>query len=447
MLGTTPGIELTCATCHFGGPTSLLSVSAPSTYAPGQAVTVEVSGVLGFEVTVRDQNENFVGTLQAGSGSRVAGTRTGYDPSQYLTHVAPGGPWSFRWVPPSAAVGPVTFHVTGVGSRTAAGSTSGRTDLKTVTLTAATPPVAPVARPDAASIDEDQQVDVPVLANDTANGPSLTVTSVGRPVNGAAVVLTTGIIRYQPNLNFNGTDRFTYTISNGSLTAGSEVTVTVRPVNDAPTAPALTAPSGSVAVEGNPAATVAVTWTGATDVDGDALTYRLEGHLGGGYGSPISLSVTTTGTSSGWRVSALADLLDRAGVAAGGSATLRFRVVATDGTLETASLERTVGLFRGVLVATEGNERPLAFALQQPAPNPSSGPKVLAFDMPEAALVQVDVFDALGRRVWSRSAPLPSGRGRRVEVGRLPAGSYLVRAVAGVAGQPQQIGGRFVVVE
>src|SRR5262249_38463228 len=79
---------------------------------------------------------------------------------------------------------------------------------------------------------------IPVLTNDTDPDPgqTLTVTGVSAPTNGVAAVATGGqAVTYQPNPTFFGTDSFTYTVSDGhNGTATPTVTVTVTPVNDAP---------------------------------------------------------------------------------------------------------------------------------------------------------------------------------------------------------------------
>ncbi|GAB5537212.1 MAG: hypothetical protein Rubg2KO_34610 [Rubricoccaceae bacterium] len=132
--GSTPGTEGTCSTCHTGGQATLLSVSGTSTYTPGTPVSLQVSGVVGFEVTVRDQNEDFVGSFTAGGGTHAPpSTRNGYEQSHYLTHTGVGSSWTVNWTPPTSNVGPVTFYVTGVGMRNG-GSTSGATDASTKTL-------------------------------------------------------------------------------------------------------------------------------------------------------------------------------------------------------------------------------------------------------------------------------------------------------------------------
>jgi autotransporter-associated beta strand protein len=100
-------------------------------------------------------------------------------------------------------------------------------------------PSTPVtAGDDAFTATEDTPALLNVLANDS--GPasaSLTPTLVGGPAHGTAAVNPNGTITYTPNANFNGADSFTYTVSDGQHTSSpATVTITVNPVNDAPTA-------------------------------------------------------------------------------------------------------------------------------------------------------------------------------------------------------------------
>src|SRR5205807_1576670 len=114
----------------------------------------------------------------------------------------------------------------------------GGTATAPVTVTGNPGNDAPVARDDAAATDEDTAVTVNVLANDTdVDGDALTVTGVTQGAHGAVVLNTDGTLTYAPGANFNGIDRFTYTVSDGhGGTATATVTVPVNPVNDPPTA-------------------------------------------------------------------------------------------------------------------------------------------------------------------------------------------------------------------
>ncbi len=117
------------------------------------------------------------------------------------------------------------------------------TALVTVTVDAINDP--PTAVDDPLSTDEDQPITVNTLANDSDVDGSLdatTVTVTAGPGNGTTDVdPVNGEITYTPTLNTNGVDMFTYRIcDNGtplpSLCSTADVTITVTPINDAPTA-------------------------------------------------------------------------------------------------------------------------------------------------------------------------------------------------------------------
>jgi large repetitive protein len=96
----------------------------------------------------------------------------------------------------------------------------------------------PVAAPDTVTIDEDTDIRIDAISNDSdPDGGLLTVESLTAPVNGTAVVARDGAISYQPRKDFSGIDSFDYVVGDdGGSTAISTITVTVNPINDAPTA-------------------------------------------------------------------------------------------------------------------------------------------------------------------------------------------------------------------
>jgi hypothetical protein len=101
---------------------------------------------------------------------------------------------------------------------------------------------APVAADDSYTTNEDTALNVPapgVLGNDSDEPTSvLTATLIAAPTNAAAFTLNPdGSFDYTPNADFNGSDSFTYTVSDGQLLSNTTtVTITVNAVNDAPTA-------------------------------------------------------------------------------------------------------------------------------------------------------------------------------------------------------------------
>ncbi|MBW4487729.1 MAG: tandem-95 repeat protein [Trichocoleus desertorum ATA4-8-CV12] len=96
---------------------------------------------------------------------------------------------------------------------------------------------APIAISDAVSTNEDTIVTIAALANDIdVEGNALSITGNTNPVHGS-VISNNGTFRYTPTTNFNGSDSFTYTISDGNGgTASATVNVTITPVNDLPKA-------------------------------------------------------------------------------------------------------------------------------------------------------------------------------------------------------------------
>lgn len=115
-------------------------------------------------------------------------------------------------------------------------------NVATVTITVTDPNSVPVATNDSATVDEDGEVDIDVLANDSDADGSLqpnTVTVATAPSNGSTFVdVLTGEITYTPAANFNGSDSFSYTVEDdlGATSMPATVSVTVNSINDAPVA-------------------------------------------------------------------------------------------------------------------------------------------------------------------------------------------------------------------
>ena len=126
----------------------------------------------------------------------------------------------------------------------------------------------PLAVDDAATTAFNAPVTISVLANDSdPDGDALSISAVTPPANGTASISGATIV-YAPIAGFSGTDRFTYTISDGhggSATANVVVTVTPQPnrppvaVDD--TATTIAATPVTISVLAND-----------SDPDGDALT-------------------------------------------------------------------------------------------------------------------------------------------------------------------------------
>ena len=127
-----------------------------------------------------------------------------------------------------------------------------------------------IAIDDNVSVDEDNELRVNVLNNDsylTAYEIGLTVTS--EPSNGTVIKENDTLI-YQPEPNYNGSDSFTYQINQGTKVASATVNISINSINDAPELNF----ASSFTVEEN---STLVGVMSASDVDGDTLEISLSG--------------------------------------------------------------------------------------------------------------------------------------------------------------------------
>ncbi|WP_415671481.1 tandem-95 repeat protein, partial [Vibrio parahaemolyticus] len=140
---------------------------------------------------------------------------------------------------------------------------------------------APVAKDDIATTQEDTAVTIDVLPNDTdADGDKLSVESASVPKEQGTVEVVNGKLVFTPAENFNGDAEITYTVTDGQLTDEAKVTVTVNPVNDAPTikVEAVESITEDAVSTGTVVATLTVR---DTDTSEDQLTVSLENNSNG----------------------------------------------------------------------------------------------------------------------------------------------------------------------
>jgi VCBS repeat-containing protein len=130
------------------------------------------------------------------------------------------------------------------------------------------PPPPIDTKDDALTTDEDASATLDVMANDVPpDGQTIAVSTLSKPAHGSVSNGQAGVV-YTPDVDFNGTDWFVYTVrDDDGTTATSRVDVTVLPVDDLPTAIDDTA----TVTEDVANAHVDVL-ANDTDADGDALT-------------------------------------------------------------------------------------------------------------------------------------------------------------------------------
>lgn len=212
------------------------------------------------------------GTLDTPAGSyrvELFANPSGVDPGGYgegealvgvTTVIATGaGPTPFSTTAAATAADVLTATATWLPQRGGSGPTSELSAARAVVA-----PPAPAA--DAAIMNEDGTLTLAVLANDAdPDGDPLTLASAGGAAHGTVTANADGTVTYRPAVNWSGTDGFTYTVSDGTLTAGTTVAVTVKAVDDAPRAvddSAATTVGAPVAVD---------VLANDTDTEGDAL--------------------------------------------------------------------------------------------------------------------------------------------------------------------------------
>ena len=123
---------------------------------------------------------------------------------------------------------------------------------------------------DSANTLEDTAVTFDVANNDSLlSGLPFTLAITVAPLNGT-VTISGGSVTYTPGLNFNGDDSFTYSVTQNSQTVTAEVSISITPVNDAPS---IDSQLTIRAVDGS----TALTDLSISDVDGDELTVTIGG--------------------------------------------------------------------------------------------------------------------------------------------------------------------------
>ena len=130
-----------------------------------------------------------------------------------------------------------------------------------------TPDISAIA--DSATTSEDTAIEINILLNDSYLTSAPVSVSAGNGSNGTTS-LASNIVTYDPDSDYNGTDTFSYTITQGDKTSSADVTVTIEAVNDAPTIDI----ASTIQVAENQ---TSVTTVSVSDVDEDELTLTLGG--------------------------------------------------------------------------------------------------------------------------------------------------------------------------
>ncbi len=174
--------------------------------------------------------------------------------------------------------------------------------------------VRPVPTSASVVTDEDTATSSTLAYVDTfVPGPAAFATT-SSPAHGALVLdSATGVFSYTPELNYNGSDSFTFSVNDGVLgsSADGTISISINPINDAPVLDAV--PSQTVTVG------AVVTFTASsTDPDGTSVVYSL-------VGAPAGATMGSTTGAFSWNTT---------GAAVGAHV---FEVVASDGVLSAST--------------------------------------------------------------------------------------------------------------
>ena len=123
---------------------------------------------------------------------------------------------------------------------------------------------------DVLTIDEDSDVNINVLANDSYLTTSTINVEIESPQNGRAEIINNSVL-YTPDDNYFGSDEFDYTISQNNKTSSASINININSINDIPTFDNLLS---IYTVDENQNFVTNIT---ASDIENDDLTITISG--------------------------------------------------------------------------------------------------------------------------------------------------------------------------
>ncbi|MBM5108998.1 tandem-95 repeat protein, partial [Vibrio parahaemolyticus] len=227
------GIATITPTADWNGSETLtFTATDPSGESISQTVNftvAPVADIVADKATVVEDTPTIIKVLGndtfEGDG-KVVSLDTNNGPANGTVSVNPDG--SVTYTPNDNYVGKDTF--------TYVVTSGGVSESTTVEVNVTPVNDAPVAKDDIATTQEDTAVTIDVLSNDTdVDGDKLSLQSASVPEAQGKVEIVDGKLVFTPAENFNGDAEIIYTVTDGQLADEAKVTVTVNPVNDAPT--------------------------------------------------------------------------------------------------------------------------------------------------------------------------------------------------------------------
>ncbi|WP_340080465.1 tandem-95 repeat protein, partial [Vibrio parahaemolyticus] len=272
------GIATISPTADWNGSETLtFTATDPSGESISQTVNftvAPVADIVADKATVVEDTPTIIKVLGNDTfedDGKVVSLDTNNGPANGTVSVNPDG--SVTYTPDDNYVGKDTF--------TYIVTSGGVSESSTVEVNVTPVNDAPVAKDDIATTQEDTAVTIDVLSNDTdVDGDKLSIQSATVPEAQGKVEIVDGKLVFTPAENFNGHAEITYTVTDGQLTDEAKVTVTVNPVNDAPTIK-VDAVESITEDAVNTDTVVATLTVRDTDTPEDQLTVSLENNSNG----------------------------------------------------------------------------------------------------------------------------------------------------------------------
>ncbi|MCX6267336.1 MAG: T9SS type A sorting domain-containing protein [Bacteroidetes bacterium] len=212
-----PGDGQNCTSCHGGSASAvtgwITSTIPASGYTPGSTysitVTVTGSGNKGFQVSPQNVAGTLLGTLIAGTGSKLTGS------GKYITQSSTSSTnpkiWTFQWIAPAAGTGVVTFYGAFTVSKPV-------TKLSTLVVNEAAAPLTVTASATPSTINQGQSSQL--HATPAGGSGTYTYSWTSNPA---------GFTSTQQNPNVTPTETTTYSVqvNDGTSNASASTTVTV----------------------------------------------------------------------------------------------------------------------------------------------------------------------------------------------------------------------------
>lgn len=180
-------------------------------------------------------------------------------PTNGLVNINPNG--SFSYTPNPNFSGPDSFTFT-----VSDGLLLSLSAVVSINVTPAND--GPTANAASLTTNEDTPLTGLLTGSDPDGNPLSFLAGAVSPVNGSFVINPNGTFNYVPNLNFNGTDAFSFLVNDGTTSSTeSLISISIGAVNDLP--------FGTLISLTTPEDTILSTTLSALDVDGDLLSFLL----------------------------------------------------------------------------------------------------------------------------------------------------------------------------